>query len=144
MCYIHKSFFNGWRLHAACICSVNVIVPPPCSTRPNEQPSAAASLSTEPCPGRLLLVVVRESLFSSFPSHLQFLSRHFQLQPATSQPTRRDTRPNISPSTFSRPYQTLGPSSTVQHLWYRRLAVAASQALWPFKNDIFELTAIPQ
>jgi hypothetical protein len=88
MCYIHRSFFNGWRLHAACICSVNVIVPPPCSTRPNEQPSAAAaSVSTEPCPGSVV-GCVREIVFLPFPSNLQSLPRH---HPATTTPTRRDT-----------------------------------------------------
>jgi hypothetical protein len=63
---------------------------------------------------------------------------------ATPTPTRNTSLPNISPSTSSRTYQTLGPPSTVQHLRYRRLAVAVSRALWSSKNDIFEFTAIPK
>jgi hypothetical protein len=41
--------------------------------------------------------------------------------PAAATPTRH-TLPNINPST-TKPYQTLGPSSTVQHLWYPRTVV---------------------
>jgi hypothetical protein len=51
-------------------------------------------------------------------------------QPPAATPTRH-TLPNISPST-TKPYQTLGPSSAVQHLRYRRPTVAALPcALWP-------------
>jgi hypothetical protein len=134
----HKSFFNGWRLHAACICSANVIVPPPCSTRPNQQSSAASVLKYV----QGVLLVVERACFLLFPPtcRLQFLHKHLH---SAATPTRHPSPPNISPST-SRPYQTLGPSSTVQHLRYRRLTVAASRALWSSRKHIFESTAIPQ
>jgi hypothetical protein len=73
----HKSLFNGWRLHAACICSANVIVPPPCSTRPSEQPSTAASVSTEPCPGSVVGGERERACFLPFPSTCSLFSNTF-------------------------------------------------------------------
>jgi hypothetical protein len=59
----HKSLFNGWRLHAACMYSANVIDPPPCSTRPSKHSSAASVLLHL----QGVLLVVGEPVFLPFP-----------------------------------------------------------------------------
>lgn len=134
----HKSLFNGWRLHAGCMYSANVIDPPPCSTRPSKHSSAASvRLHVQG-----VLLVVREILFPSFPSSsLQscslFSNNKIQQQHQQDIPHYR---------TSALQYQTLGPSSTVQHLRYRRPTVAALP--WPCglpsKKHTLNFTGIPK
>ena len=137
----HKSLFNGWRLHAACMYSANVIDPPPCSTRPSKHSSAASvRLHVQG-----VLLVVREILFLSFfPLLLYNLAALVKQQHPAATPTRHRYH-TTEHQPFSI-YQTLGPSSTVQHLRYRRPTVAALP--WPCglpsKKHTLNFTGIPK